>query len=454
MRTLLGSVAFFSVSAVLYAHETGFPLGYTGDPADNQGATCTHCHSGPPVNTVGRLTLFVSNYSPGVQQDISVHIDDNQGLAFAFQLTARLSNGAQAGSFTSTPTSQVYCANALKGPCPDGTVEYVTNTGSAPISPGHGQFVVSWTPPGRDLGPQAVTFYVAAIAGTGDVSTASGHAFAATMPVSAAPCSLTGKPAFNGRGAVVDAAASRTTLASYGLFAINGSGFFAPGAPGYSATLNDLDSHGNWPTELGCVSVTVNGTAAPIYYVSELQIRAQSISFPGSEGANVQVILNPGAPNEIKGPVFTASAAPVAPTLFTFGATGTGSAAAFDATKNADLADTSVIPSGVSASPGDLIELFGTGFGALSGNPAYVPGQFALTLIPVSNPVSVMIGNVNIPARNILYAGLAPDPTRRSNAPGLYTIVIRVPPLPSGDQRVTVTVGSAPTQGPVTIPIK
>ena len=447
---------------VLHANVDGTPVGYAGVPdgvpTDHNGATCATCHTGgPPPNAAGRIVLSVTNFSPGVQQNISVQINDTEQRLFAFQLSARLASDhtKPAGTFQPTPNqTQVLCANGNPGPC-GGGVEYVTNVAAAaqPLTPGTRTFSIIWNPPGRDVG--TVVFYVAAVAANGDGTPLGDHVYQVSgQQASAAPCSLTGPPAFNAQGAVEDAAASHITIASYGLFTINGSGFFAAGAPPYAATLTDLDSNGNWPTELGCVSVMVNGTAVPLYYVGNQQIRAQAINFPASEGADVQVILNPGAANQIKGPVYTAAGAPVAPTLFTFNPSGTGNAAAFDATKNADLADTSVVPTAVSASPGDLIELFGTGFGAVISSPPYVPGEFALTLTPVANPFSVTIGRVAVPSDDILYVGMAPDPTRQYNAPGLYAVVLRLPQLPAGDQPVTVTVGSSSTQGQVTIPIQ
>lgn len=77
-----------------------------------------------------------------------------------------------------------------------------------------------------------------------------------------------------------------------------------------------------------------------------------------------------------------------------------------------------------------------------------------MTLAPVANPFSVTIGSVKIPDDDILYIGLAPDPSRQNNAPGLYAVVVRVPQVPAGDQAVSVTVGNSSTQGQVTIPVQ
>lgn len=451
-------VLFFVCSiapVMLNAYVDGTPVGYAGVPTDNGGATCATCHTGgPPVNAAGRILLSVSNFSPGVQQDISLQINDTQGRLFAFQLTARLASDTTqpGGTFVPTPNqTQVLCANGKPGPCGAG-VEFVTNLAAAaqPLTPGTRTFTITWNPPGRDVGP--IAFYVSAVAANDDGTPFGDHVYGVSnQQASAAPCNLTGTPEFNSQRAVEDAAAYHNTIASNGLFTINGSGFFAAGAPPYVATLTDL-VNGDWPTELGCVSVEVNGTPAPLYYISQQQINAQAVNFSASEGADVQVILNPGTTNQIKGPIYTAQGVPLAPTLFTFGPAGTGNAAAYDLTQNADLANTSLIPTGVSAAPGDIIELFGTGFGATQ--TPLLPGQFALAPDAVASPYSVMIGGVQVPSEDILYVGLAPDPTRQGNAPGLYTVILRLPNVPEGNQPVTVTVGSSSTQGQVTIPVK
>ncbi|MCU1276429.1 MAG: peptidase fungalysin, partial [Bryobacterales bacterium] len=167
--------------------------------------------------------------------------------------------------------------------------------------------------------------------------------------------------------------------------------------------------------------------------------------------ADVKVILNPGTANQIVSPAVGVSAGPLAPALFTFNGQGTGNAAALDATKGyAYLANTSVVASGVSAAPGDVISLYGTGFGPT--NPAYLPGVFADPHLPLpfltTSPVTVTIGNVTVSGGDISYAGLAFD------APGLYQVNVKVPNVPDGDQPVSVHVGNAVTQGGVTIPVK
>jgi uncharacterized protein (TIGR03437 family) len=465
----LARLLLFSIAPVgLYAHITGFPLGYTGVPStlasDNGGATCAQCHSGLQVVSGGTsFTLHISSYTPGVQQGISLTMSNTPGLRFAFQLTARLQSDLTkaAGTFTKTSNSQPYCANGSTFSC-NGDIQYVTNTATA-VFPTTGSGItwgLTWTPPGRDLGP--VVFYAVAVAANNDGTPLNDRVYVISgQSTSAAPCNLSGTPQFNpGNRAVLDSAAFRPTIASKGLIVILGSNLFQPGsqAGGYLLNKNDLDN-GQWPTALGCVAVQVSGpnlpkTRLPIYYVSEGLIKAQAPTIPAHEVVDMQVILNPD-PIKPALPTFSAvyqvQADTVAPSLFTFNSQGTGNAAAVDVTKGKLLADTSVIPTAVSAAPGDIISLYGTGFGDT--NPLYAAGQFAAlppATLPrlTTTPVSVTIGGVAVPSSDIKYAGLAFD------APGFYVINVRVPQVPDGDQAVSIVVGNTGTQGSVNIPVK
>ena len=85
------------------------------------------------------------------------------------------------------------------------------------------------------------------------------------------------------------------------------------------------------------------------------------------------------------------------------------------------------------AVPGDVILLFGTGFGpADPASPAAVlVGQPAV----LSAPVTIRIGNV---VANVVFAGLV--------GPGLYQFNVTVPNLPPGDQAVVFGIGCARSQ--------
>jgi uncharacterized protein (TIGR03437 family) len=470
MRKAVYLLACMMTGVCLYAHTDGTPVGYAGVlngiPTDGGGQTCIQCHVGPPpINQgQGRITVTTNAYTPGVNQDVTVQLNDPTALNFGFQLTARLQRdpSKQAGIFTSPTTgTQVRCApDGHPAPCGDGVVQYVTHTSAQPPGgQGTRTYVITWTPPGRDLGP--VIFYASGVAGSGEVvtdDTVTGDRVYTTPPaglqVSPGQCNLPGPPSFKQTGAVTDAASFRNTISSGELISIFGSNFLPnTQTQGYSATSLDLEVNGNWPTELACIAVEITGVRVPIFFVSPGQINVQAPTFTTGQQADVKVILNPDTAGQLVSPVVNVPAIPIAPALFTY---VNGNAKALDITKylldpkNLYLADTSVLASGVSAAPGDIIELYGTGFGPT--NPAYDPGAFADPNAPLpfltTSPVTVTIGNITVSGADVSYAGLS------FAAPGLYQVNVKVPDVPDGAQPVSVHIGNTVTQGGVTIPVK
>jgi uncharacterized protein (TIGR03437 family) len=134
------------------------------------------------------------------------------------------------------------------------------------------------------------------------------------------------------------------------------------------------------------------------------------------------------------------------PGLFTYG--GTMSVTGRNASLgNQVLADPAVVPGGVFARPGDIVTLYGTGFGPT--NPSYLPGQFSSGQAVLLQPITVTIAGTTLTSEDILYAGLSPD------SPGFYQFNLRVPlSAPDGLASVSMSLGNAQTQLGVTIPVK
>src|SRR5205814_1329016 len=94
----------------------------------------------------------------------------------------------------------------------------------------------------------------------------------------------------------------------------------------------------------------------------------------------------------------------------------------------------------VAAKPGDILELYGTGFG-----PTVTPvaaGAVFSGSAPTTNMVTVTIGGV--PA-SVSYSGLV--------GTGLYQLNATVPPLANGTYPVIATVGEVNTQTGVSLKI-
>jgi uncharacterized protein (TIGR03437 family) len=142
----------------------------------------------------------------------------------------------------------------------------------------------------------------------------------------------------------------------------------------------------------------------------------------------------------------TSNAAPVtvqaaAPEFFYFLHNGSGHnpIAALNAVTGTFVGAAGLL-SGVSftpAKPGDILTLFGTGFGVT--DPAYGPGELPDAAAQVTAPVLISLGNLTLAASDILYVGIT------QNA-GLYQVNLRVPDgVADGDQALVITVGGAPS---------
>jgi uncharacterized protein (TIGR03437 family) len=112
-------------------------------------------------------------------------------------------------------------------------------------------------------------------------------------------------------------------------------------------------------------------------------------------------------------------------------------------------ADPAVVAGARPAAPGDVLELYGSGFGP--SNPVFQAGEIVpRDLFRLREPVSVTIGGTTLAASDVLYAGLAPG-----GSSALYQINVKLPAsLASGDIPVVVTVGGTTSPAGTTIPVR
>jgi uncharacterized protein (TIGR03437 family) len=157
---------------------------------------------------------------------------------------------------------------------------------------------------------------------------------------------------------------------------------------------------GNFPTSLGGTSVTINGRAAYLSFVSPGQINLQA---PNDTAAGaVPVVVTTG----IGSATSSVTLAQFGPTFFSLD--GKHVAAIIVRTNGSGVygggsydilgpTGTSLGYPTVAAKAGDTVELFGTGFGPTS--PGVLAGQAYSGAAPTTNPVSVRINNVTVPRR-------------------------------------------------------
>jgi uncharacterized protein (TIGR03437 family) len=195
------------------------------------------------------------------------------------------------------------------------------------------------------------------------------------------------------------------------------------------------------PETLGGVTVTINGSAAPIYFVSPTQINVQ-IPYELSVRA-YSLSLNLAGSNAAPA---TITIARTAPSLFSLNQTGSGQGAIRIAgTATVAARADSAYPGSRPAHAGEIIEIYCTGLGAVSPSPGTGNAAASGTLSSTLLSPTVTIGGI---AAAVMFSGLTPG------AAGLYQVNVRIPDgVGAGDQPVVLTIGGVPSNS-VTVAIE
>jgi uncharacterized protein (TIGR03437 family) len=202
---------------------------------------------------------------------------------------------------------------------------------------------------------------------------------------------------------------------------------------------------GNFPVSLGGTSVTINGKAAYLSFVSPGQINLQVPNDTATGAVPVAVTTAIGSATA------TVTLAPFAPSFFLLdnrhvagiilrsNGSGTYGGGSYDI----------IGPTGTSlgyqtfaAKAGDIIELFGTGFGPT--NPVVRAGQAFSGSAPTTNPVTLRINSVSVAT---IFAGLS--------SAGVYQLNLTVPSgLGAGDVPLQAGVSGVQTPSGVLISLQ
>jgi uncharacterized protein (TIGR03437 family) len=213
---------------------------------------------------------------------------------------------------------------------------------------------------------------------------------------------------------------------------------------GTNLASSTVTSNGYFPTTLGATSVTINGKQAYLSFVSPNQINLQAPDDNSTGPVQVVVTTAGGVANS------TVKLAPLAPSFFVLDSNHvSGIILRSDGSGLYGGGTYDVIgPNGTSfsyqtvpAQEGDIVELFGTGFGPTS--PA-VPAGTAISSVAVgTNPVQIFINNVSVTP---MFVGLCES--------GVYQINLTIPAgLGAGDATLVATVGGVQTS-PVVISLQ
>jgi uncharacterized protein (TIGR03437 family) len=415
---------------LLLAFSSGPDAGDSGVPGEE---SCAGCHNGPPgQGSVAVAFPAGATYSPGVKQHLVVTITDPAQQRWGFQLTARLASslGVQAGTFTPSADgyTQLVCTQAnfrsqvFGSACASNglPLEYIEHTRSgtrmgakSPVT-----FEFDWTPPATNSGNLVV--YVTAVAANGDNSDRGDHTYSARYALTP-PGVQPEPPAIT---SAVNAASFQQDVSAGSWVTI-----FGTNLAGITRAWTAADFNGpSLPTQLDGVGVKIDGKPAYVGYISPGQINVQAPADSSLGPVPVEVTNN-----GVTSPSGSVHLQPSSPAFFVWNR------------KYAVATHTDFSPAST-AQPGEIIILWGTGFGATS--PVVAPGVLppASTVASVASNVTVTIGN--LPA-TILGAALAPG-----NA-GLYQIAIQIPAsIAEGDQPVAAQVAGIQSAANILLAIK
>ena len=442
------------------ANESGLPVAHTGDTFGQPTCSKAGCHrlDPSPSSNTATVRIEAGAYVPGATQQVRVIIESGFASRWGFQLTARQRNNTAlpAGTFEAlNQFTSVRCPDGSFAPCRASEVQYVTHTSVGTNAGGRGGRQVygfNWMPPSADVGPP-VDFAVAALASNNDRGTNGDFTATATTTSLHAP---TNSPMIRTTNGVLHAGAlsrNQQTVAPKQLLSIFGTNLNAPGAF-VPVSIADFDFDGNLPTELAKLSVEFTTPGDPnvrlgrMTFVGENQANVQAPDFPvaTADTIRIQPVINRGkGASEIRGNTVEMPVRTQSPGLFTFGNNtngfppGQGAAAAVNGVTGQLIAPPEAgVPGAVRAKPGDIVLLFGAGFGptsAAAGEPA--------ELETIGN-ITVTIGNVQA---EVQYAGTAPGFV------GLQQFNVVVPNLPPGNYNVGVRSGTFVTQSMVFLPV-
>jgi uncharacterized protein (TIGR03437 family) len=222
-------------------------------------------------------------------------------------------------------------------------------------------------------------------------------------------------------GGLVNGASFETGITPGAWFTIKGTNLSST-----TDTWNNSIVNGALPTTLDGVSVMVGGEPAYIAYISSGQINALAPSVPA--GSTPVTVTTVGGTSQ----AVMADVAAVSPAFFQWETYAVATRQDFSlAVKNGTFAGTTTVP----AAPGDVIILWGTGFGPTS--PA-APAGFETPSTTTYNTASTVSVTVGTTAATVYGAALAPGYA------GLYQVAIQIPAsLANGDYPVVATISGA-----------
>ena len=447
---------FFCLPVYLLSRPNGgeIELRRTGGsfPGESSCAT-SDCHGGPPNIGPGQVSITVNSlplnqysYTPGETVPVVVTISDPGQRRWGFQLTARTPDGcSQAGTFAASPAESLVLIRqdtSAVGGCPQATIQFPVHL--FPKSGAGGQsYTVNWTAPASNIG--SIVFAAAGNAANGDNMNTGDLIYTTEGTVEAGGGGGGLNPSISSGGVVLaNLLPTVTSISVNSIISVYGENMAADGTFRLVKSGDLIDDR--LPTELAGVCVEVDGTRSPLFFVSPLQLNVQSPTLAAMGPVSVVVITGCGTVSESRSdPEFVTMEA-FTPAFFVknfLDAGGKNPIAALHEDGVNEVRDPSEVPGATAAAPGEFISLFATGFGPT--NPPFSAGEVPALEAPpgiagLTNPVSVTIGGLPVPDKDVFYAGVAPC------CAGLYQLVVKVPDsAPDGNLPVIATVAGVST---------
>ena len=417
---LLAGLIPFGGSA--WAYSTGrFTTGETGGAFPGE-RNCTRCHSGSDVNsgdgtvslTIGGSAPAEVSYTPGETVSLIISFTDATVSRSGFQLAVRSGDGcAQAGTLAAGTTDAGSDVKVVDGTCNTTAVNWATHT--QPTNGTSASWDINWTAPSESVGTVTIAFAVNGANGdrarTGDKI----YTYSTTIEPAAA---VTPAPVISDNGVTLaDKVSATTTGAPNALATAVGTDFTEATGP----ISGKVDDDGKLRTNLVGTCVEVGSTRAPILQLGPEEVTFQIPSGTGIGSTTVKVIRDCDEDGAMSSNSAAFTIAAVKPVFFQFSEEPAGIAALH--TDLTLVAEADAVTGKVTrpAKPGeDFVTFFGTGFGET--DPPLGTGEIAEQPQPLeTTDLKPMIGETEVAAENIFYAGAAPD------FAGLYQVSFLVP---------------------------
>jgi uncharacterized protein (TIGR03437 family) len=433
------------VPVLIVANEGGADPGHVAGPGEPpEGCAKATCHvgTGNPTRGSGVEVDFggATSYTPGAKQTWTIRVTGAQANGYGFQVSARTSDGRQAGSFATVDSSVIIICQDGRTKTPtracnaDANVEYPTH--SQPRRTPNNSFQVEWTAPATAQGD--VRVFVAGNAVNLNGQSTGDRVFLNTFTLTAGstcppPRTVSGaqRPAIRTDQPILQAFSNRAALSAGTWIQIFGTNL-SPETREWGGC--DFREGGTLaPTSLDGVSVKVNGRDAFISYMSPTQINVQAPDDDGVGTVDVEV-TNPAGSSRA-----TINKTRVSPALLTtpaFNVGGRQYAAALHVDQVTFVGRANLI-AGVPfrpARPGDRIILYAVGCGPT--NPVTAAGRVVPDIRNLALPVQVRFGQtVATNQQAFLSPGFV----------GLCRIDVTVPDTSDGDVALEASVDSVAT---------